>query len=90
MVRPEVERQLKLESRREGANLILVRPYYKHSALYGVRKIEKWQVVSDIQLYLDLNKYPLRGREQAEHLLEKIIQPKLAKAAGGKRGSNRD
>ena len=90
MIRSEVERQLELESRREGANLILVSPYYKYSALYGVRKIKKWNVVSDIQLYLDLNRYPLRGEDQAEHLFEKIIQPKLEKAAGGKRGSKRD
>jgi hypothetical protein len=90
IVRPDLERQLELESRREGANLILVRPYYKYSALFGARKIKKWYVVSDIQLYLDLNRYPLRGREQAEHLLEKVIQPTFRKMAGGTRGSKRD
>ena len=85
-IRPDIERQLGLESRREGANLILVRPYYKHSALFGVRKVEKWWVVSDLQLYLDLNKYPLRGREQAEHLLEKVIRPRFEKATRGAHG----
>jgi len=85
-VRPDIERQLGLESRREGANLILVRPYYKRSALFGVRKRQKWWVVSDVQLYLDLNKYPLRGREQAEHLLEKIIRPRFEKATRGAHG----
>jgi len=76
-LRPDIERQLGLEPRREGANLILVRPYYRHSALFGARKLENWWVVSDVQLYLDLNKYPLRGQEQAEHLLEKVIRPKF-------------
>lgn len=79
IVLPDIERQLKLEPRREGANLVLVRPYYKYSALFGARKIKKWYVVSDIQLYLDLNKYPLRGQEQAEHLFEKVIRPGFEK-----------
>jgi len=90
MIRPDIERQLELESRREGANLILVRPYYKYSALFGARKIENWWVVSDVQLYLDLNKYPLRGQEQAEHLLEKVIRPRFKKATRGARGAKRD
>jgi len=90
MIRPEIERQLELESRREGANLILVRPYYKYAALFGARKIESWWVVSDVQLYLDLNRYPLRGQEQAEHLLEKVIRPRFKKATRGTHGSKQD
>jgi hypothetical protein len=90
MIRPDIERQLGLESSREGANLILVRPYYKYSALFCARKIENWCVVSDVQLYLDLNKYPLRGQEQAEHLLEKVIRPRFKKATRGTSGSQRD
>jgi DNA-binding transcriptional regulator YhcF (GntR family) len=74
-IRPDIEQQLGLEPRREGANLILVRPYYKYSALFGIRKIKKWFVVSDVQLYLDLKRYPIRGAEQAEHLWDKMIQP---------------
>ena len=90
MIRPDIERQLVLESRREGANLILVRPYYKHSALFGARKIKNWWVVSDVQLYLDLNKYPRRGQEQAEHLLEKVIRPRFKKATRGALGRKQD
>jgi hypothetical protein len=90
MIHPDIERQLELEPRKEGANLILVRPYYKYSALFGARKIENWWVVSDVQLYLDLNKYPLRGQEQAEHLLEKVIRPRFRKATRGGRGSEQD
>ena len=90
MIRPDIERQLELDPRREGANLILVRPYYKYSALFGARKIENWWVVSDVQLYLDLNKYPLRGQEQADHLLEKVIRPRFKKATRGAREGKRD
>jgi predicted transcriptional regulator len=89
VIRPEIEQQLELESRREGANLILVRPYYKHSALFGARKIKNWWVVSDIQLYLDLNRYPLRGQEQAEHLLDKVIRPRFRKVMGDMSGNKR-
>jgi len=78
-IRPDIERQLELKPGEEGANLVLVRPYYRHSALFGARRIEDWWVASDVQLYLDLNRYPLRGREQADHLLEKVIRPGLRK-----------
>lgn len=90
MIRPDIERQLELEPMKEGANLILVRPHYKYSALFDARKIENWWVVSNIQLYLDLNKYPLRGQEQAEHLLERVIRPRFKKATKGARGRKQD
>jgi hypothetical protein len=61
---------LKLERVDKGANVFLLSPYYKHSVFFGSRKVEGVSVVSDLQLYLDLFKYPLRGREQAEHLYE--------------------
>jgi hypothetical protein len=77
IARREIELQMELEQRKDGANLILVLPYYKHSALFHARRIEKWWVVSDTQLYLDLNRYPLRGREQAEHLMDKVIRPRF-------------
>ena len=84
----KIQRELNLQDKREGANLILVRPYYNNSALFGAYKIKKWRVAADIQLYLDLNKYPLRGSEQAEHLLQKVIRPKMDLAPKGKHGSN--
>jgi hypothetical protein len=61
----------------QGANVILVSPYYRHSVFYDMQKINKLKVVSDIQLYLDLSHYPLRGLEQAEHLYEKRIKPMI-------------
>jgi hypothetical protein len=49
--------------------LVLMKPYYRHSVWHGLRIVENLPVVSDIQLVLDLWHYPLRGMEQAEHLL---------------------
>ena len=62
---------LDLKEADQGANLVLMRPYYKHSVFYDSHKVEGLCVVSDIQLYLDLYGYPVRGREQAEHLFNK-------------------
>lgn len=61
---------LGLEPVERGANLFLGEPYYQHSAFFGVREIDGLRVVSDLQLYLDLYRYPHRGPEQAQHLLE--------------------
>lgn len=42
--------------------------------LKQAQQIKKLNVVNNIQLYLDLYKYPARGREQAEHLREKVLK----------------
>jgi len=65
--------KLKLREAKKGTNLIFLLPYYKHSVFYGKQKIRGLWVVSDLQLYLDLYNYPIRGREQAEHLYEKRL-----------------
>ena len=66
--------KLNLKPAVQGANLIILFPYYKYSVFYNKQKIKNLRVVSDIQLYLDLYKYPLRGIEQAEHLYEKRLK----------------
>jgi hypothetical protein len=52
--------------------LVLMRPWYAHSAWVGMRTIEDIPVVSDLQLVLDLWHYPVRGREQGLELLSKM------------------
>ena len=42
--------------------------------LAQTQTVKEWTVVNNIQLYLDLFKYPARGREQAEHLRERILK----------------
>jgi hypothetical protein len=66
--------KLKLREADEGANLIFLLPYYRHSVFYSKQRIGNLWVVSDLQLYLDLYKYPIRGLEQAEHLYEKRLR----------------
>lgn len=48
-------------------------PYYKTSVWRGLRERDGVPLVSDLQLMLDLWNHPIRGREQAELLLEKHI-----------------
>lgn len=67
-------RKLKLREVQEGANLVFLLPYYKHSVFYNKQKIRGLWVVSDLQLYLDLYNYPIRGLEQAQHLYDKRLK----------------
>jgi hypothetical protein len=76
--RKSLAQRLKLREVERGANVILCHPHYKHSAFHGMHQIDGLWVVSDLQLYLDLYKYPLRGLEQAEYLykhrLKRLIE----------------
>jgi len=69
-----LKKELHLKDADQGANIVLMMPYYRHSVFYDSREIEDLRVVSDIQLYLDLYGYPVRGREQAEHLYDKQLK----------------
>jgi len=62
--------KLELREVEKGANLIFLLPFYKHSVFYDIQNIKNLRIVSDLQLYLDLYKYPIRGIEQAEHIHE--------------------
>jgi len=54
--------------------VVLMRPWYAHSAWVGVRSVDDINVVSDLQLVLDLWHYPVRGREEASVLLAAMEQ----------------
>jgi hypothetical protein len=69
--------QLKLEQVERGANVIILHPYYKHSAFFQRQRVENLWTASDLQLYLDLYKYPLRGLEQAEYLYARRLKEKI-------------
>ena len=51
----------------DGANVILLRAKDGASLMYRQEADGLW-IASDVQLYLDLNASPGRGKEQAEHL----------------------
>jgi len=58
-----------------GANVNVSVPYYRVSAFYDPQVLPgSMKAASDIQLYLDLYDYPVRGREQAEHLYERRLR----------------
>ena len=54
----------------EDGRLILMRPHYSASLWGDVGNVRGTPVVGIAQLLIDLWRYPVRGREQAEHLLE--------------------
>lgn len=55
-----------------GGTVHLVEPF-DEGIFYGWQTINNIQVVSNIQLYIDLYNYPARGREQAEFLRKEKI-----------------
>jgi len=70
----EAAEQLKLKEVASGSNIMLFSPY-DEGIFYGTKKIEGINVLSPVQLYLDLQGFPGRGEEAAEVLLERIIKP---------------
>lgn len=63
----ELIKTLKLKPVEFGGNLYLILPS-DEGVLYDTQRIKGLTLVSNLQLYLDLYNYPMRGREQAEHL----------------------
>jgi len=58
-----------------GGKLTLMMPYYSHSTWVDLQTARGVPVVSTVQLVLDLWNYPVRGREQASHLIETLLRP---------------
>ena len=56
-----------------GGNVFLVEPY-DEGVFYKVQRVRGINVVSSVQLYIDLYNYPARGREAAEHLRKEVIR----------------
>lgn len=56
-----------------GANVLLLVPY-DNGVFFGSQSIDNTQVVSPIQIYLDLMSYRGRGQEAAEAILEQVIK----------------
>jgi hypothetical protein len=59
-----------------GGNLHLMEPYYGDAVWYGAVRHEVVDSVSDVQLFLDLLHYPVRGAEAADVLLRKHLAPR--------------
>lgn len=65
-------KKLDLRSVDSGASFYLAFPY-DEGVFYGSRRIKDIPVVGNIQLYLDLFKFPARGKEQADYIRQKLI-----------------
>lgn len=63
-----VAQQLYGEAVPRGGTLHVMSPYYGEAAFYGARNVLGTRVVSPIQLFIDLARYPLRGAEAARML----------------------
>lgn len=63
---------LDLKELKRGGNFCLIKPYYKTAIFFNTQKIKGYNVVSDIQLYLDLYHFPQRGRDHANYLLKAL------------------
>lgn len=80
-LRLKIEEKLLLEPQEKGYNILLIEPYYKSILNLFSQSCKLFQkrnlLCSPILLtYLDLYNFPLRGKEQAEFMAERIINLK--------------
>ena len=71
----EIANQLGLKEVSSGPNFTVLEPY-DEGVFYNSNEIDDMEVVSDVQLYLDLIGFKGRGEESAKFLLEQRIKPK--------------
>jgi hypothetical protein len=71
----DILKALQLKKVETGANVTFLQPY-DDGVFYGLQEIKGINVVSDIQLYLDLKSYKGRGEEAAQAILEQRIKTK--------------
>lgn len=68
----KIKQNLELKKLVRGGNIYIIHPFYKKSVFCGLQKIKGYDVVSNLQLYLDLYNFQPRGREHAKHLKETL------------------
>jgi hypothetical protein len=68
----DLRQALDLKELKTGGNFYLINPYYKSATFFNTQIIKGYNVVSDLQLYLDLYHFPQRGRDHAEYLLKTL------------------
>ncbi|MBI5115193.1 hypothetical protein HZA56_01855 [Candidatus Poribacteria bacterium] len=66
--------RLNLKETPTGANVTLLVPH-DDGVFYGAAQFDEVQIVSAIQVYLDLLHFPARGEEAAKALFDKVIKP---------------
>ena len=68
----DLRQVLDLKELKTGGNFYLINPYYRSATFLNTQTIKGYNVVSDLQLYLDLYHFPQRGRDHAEYLLKTL------------------
>lgn len=68
----DLRQTLDLKELKKGGNFCLIKPYYKNGAFLDNQTIKGYNVVSNLQLYLDLYHFPQRGRDHAQYLLKTL------------------
>lgn len=68
----DLRQALDLKELKRGGNFCIIKPYYKTAVFFNTQKIKGYNVVSNLQLYLDLYHFPQRGRDHAEYLLKTL------------------
>lgn len=68
----DLRQALELKELKKGGNFYLIKPYYKNAVFFNSQTIKGYNVVSDLQLYLDLYNFPQRGLDHAEYLLKTL------------------
>ncbi len=75
--RPGLERKLKLDPQERGYEVLLIKPYYKGMLSKSAGKQgARLQCSPPLLTFLDLYHFPLRGREQAEFMANRIPELK--------------
>jgi len=69
----EFLKNLNLKEVESGANVVLMEPYDEGVFFFKQQIHDAW-IVSDVQLFLDLNKYKKRGEEAAEFIMKERLQ----------------
>lgn len=69
----QYQKLLDLSLVESGGNVEIFLPY-DEGVFYKLQEIDGIKIVSNIQLYIDLINYPGRGKEQAQHLRERVIK----------------
>ena len=68
----DLRQALELKELKKGGNFYLIKPYYRNAVFLNAQTIKGYNVVSSLQLYLDLYNFPQRGRDHAEYLLKTL------------------
>lgn len=82
LIRSQLEKKLLLEPQERGYEVLLIEPYYKSLLKNTCDPNLDINVSPSILTFLDLYHFPLRGREQAEFMAERLPELKRIYKSG--------